>query len=184
MSANVLRLGAATLLALVVVGTAGAANSASFHDRTGDRGDAYLGLDISGLQVSSDDAGLLTFRITTVGRKQKIGSHDGFLDVLLDLDQNPDTGSLFYGAEVGLDLSSDGLGFQRLTGLKANRAPLPPSLRGSFHDGVATFTVKASDIGVAPDAGFNDLSTFNRRFRQVMGVTPTAYRARRRANDR
>jgi len=26
------------------------------------------------------------------------------------------------------------------------------------------------------DAGFNDLSTFNRRFRRIMGATPTAYR--------
>jgi AraC family transcriptional regulator len=32
---------------------------------------------------------------------------------------------------------------------------------------------------IAFDAGFNDLSTFNNRFRRVIGVTPTAYRARR-----
>jgi AraC-like DNA-binding protein len=30
---------------------------------------------------------------------------------------------------------------------------------------------------IALEAGFNDLSTFNRRFRRVMGVTPLAYRA-------
>ncbi|HUO97084.1 MAG TPA: helix-turn-helix transcriptional regulator [Rhizomicrobium sp.] len=35
---------------------------------------------------------------------------------------------------------------------------------------------------IAFDAGFNDLSGFNRRFRRVMGVTPGAYRARRAAN--
>jgi hypothetical protein len=151
-------LAAATLLALLVVGTARAANSLSFPDRTGDRGDAYGGLDISGLQVSSDDGGLLTFRVTTVGHKRKLGTYDGFVDVLLDLDQNPDTGSLFYGAEVGLDLSSDGLGFQRLTGFKSRSAPLPPSLSGSFRDGVVTFTVKASDLGVAPGVGFNVLA--------------------------
>jgi AraC family transcriptional regulator len=34
---------------------------------------------------------------------------------------------------------------------------------------------------VALDAGFDDLSTFNRRFRRVMGVSPSTYRARRRA---
>jgi AraC family transcriptional regulator len=33
---------------------------------------------------------------------------------------------------------------------------------------------------IAFDSGFNDLSTFNRRFRRVMGQTPSAYRARRR----
>ena len=32
---------------------------------------------------------------------------------------------------------------------------------------------------IAFDAGFNDLSTFNRRFRRVMGVSPSAYRTGR-----
>jgi AraC-like DNA-binding protein len=31
---------------------------------------------------------------------------------------------------------------------------------------------------IAFDAGFNDLSTFNRRFRRLMGVSPGAYRSR------
>lgn len=31
---------------------------------------------------------------------------------------------------------------------------------------------------IAFDAGFNDLSTFNRRFRRVMGASPSGYRAR------
>jgi AraC family transcriptional regulator len=33
---------------------------------------------------------------------------------------------------------------------------------------------------IAFDAGFNDLSTFNRRFRRVMGQTPSVYRAQQR----
>jgi AraC family transcriptional regulator len=33
---------------------------------------------------------------------------------------------------------------------------------------------------IAYNAGFCDLSTFNRRFRRIMGVTPTAYRRERR----
>lgn len=37
----------------------------------------------------------------------------------------------------------------------------------------------ASVSTIAFDAGFNDLSTFNRRFRRQMGETPGAYRARR-----
>lgn len=32
---------------------------------------------------------------------------------------------------------------------------------------------------IALEAGFGDLSTFNRRFRRVMGLTPSAYRARK-----
>jgi AraC-like DNA-binding protein len=34
---------------------------------------------------------------------------------------------------------------------------------------------------IAFDAGFNDLSTFNRRFRRVMGASPSVYRAREAA---
>jgi AraC family transcriptional regulator len=34
--------------------------------------------------------------------------------------------------------------------------------------------------GIAFDCGFGDLSTFNRRFRRVMGASPSAYRAGRR----
>jgi len=33
---------------------------------------------------------------------------------------------------------------------------------------------------IAYEAGFNDLSTFNRRFRRLMGSSPGAYRARER----
>jgi AraC family transcriptional regulator len=33
---------------------------------------------------------------------------------------------------------------------------------------------------VAYDAGFNDLSTFNRRFHRIMGVTPSVWRSRQR----
>jgi AraC family transcriptional regulator len=40
---------------------------------------------------------------------------------------------------------------------------------------------QASISAVAFDAGFDDLSTFNRRFRRVMGMSPSVYRARRRA---
>jgi AraC family transcriptional regulator len=33
---------------------------------------------------------------------------------------------------------------------------------------------------IAYEAGFNNLSTFNRRFRRLMGSSPGAYRARER----
>ncbi len=44
----------------------------------------------------------------------------------------------------------------------------------------AAMLLRQSERGVseiALDAGFEDLSTFNRRFRRVMGATPTVYRA-------
>lgn len=44
----------------------------------------------------------------------------------------------------------------------------------------AALRLRASDeqiAAIAFDAGFNDLSTFNRRFRRLMGMTPGNYRA-------
>jgi len=51
----------------------------------------------------------------------------------------------------------------------------------------AAVRIRQSDeaiSAIAYDAGFNDLSTFNRRFRCVMGATPTAYRRERRHGTR
>jgi AraC-like DNA-binding protein len=33
--------------------------------------------------------------------------------------------------------------------------------------------------GIAYEAGFGDLSTFNRRFRRIIGMTPGVWRSRR-----
>jgi AraC family transcriptional regulator len=45
---------------------------------------------------------------------------------------------------------------------------------------VATRLIETADAvsAIAFDAGFNDLSTFNRRFRRLFGVNPLEYRAR------
>jgi AraC family transcriptional regulator len=45
----------------------------------------------------------------------------------------------------------------------------------------AALRLRRSDepvAAIAYDAGFNDLSSFNRRFRRVMGKSPSAYRAK------
>ncbi|RUU52248.1 helix-turn-helix domain-containing protein, partial [Mesorhizobium sp. M2C.T.Ca.TU.009.01.2.1] len=46
----------------------------------------------------------------------------------------------------------------------------------------AAVRLRASDAAISTiafDTGFNDLSTFNRRFRREMGEAPSAYRAKR-----
>ena len=40
-------------------------------------------------------------------------------------------------------------------------------------------TASGSITSIAYGVGFNDLSTFNRRFRRIMGMTPRAWRSRR-----
>jgi len=62
----------------------------------------------------------------------------------------------------------------------AGMTPYQFLLRTRLHR--AAVRLKTSDApisAIAFDAGFNDLSTFNRRFRREMGKAPGAYRARR-----
>ncbi|KUM27640.1 AraC family transcriptional regulator [Mesorhizobium loti] len=62
----------------------------------------------------------------------------------------------------------------------AGMTPYQFLLRTRLHR--AAVRLRASDDAISTiafDAGFNDLSTFNRRFRREMGVTPGAYRVGR-----
>ena len=92
-------LAAASVLAAVFVGTALAANSGSFGDPSGDAGPSP---DITGVAISSDDAGMLTIKVTLANRGGLAASDE--VTVGIDSDQNPDTGAVFYGAEFALDL--------------------------------------------------------------------------------
>jgi AraC family transcriptional regulator len=67
-------------------------------------------------------------------------------------------------------------GFRRVAGMTPYQFVLRTRLnRAAVRLRTSSDTVSA----IAFDAGFNDLSTFNRRFRRVMGQTPSAYRTRR-----
>ena len=62
----------------------------------------------------------------------------------------------------------------------AGMTPHQYVLRTRLHR--AAVRLRQSDdavAGIAYDAGFNDLSTFNRRFRRLMGANPGAFRANR-----
>ncbi len=64
--------------------------------------------------------------------------------------------------------------FQQVVGM----TPYQYVLRMRLHRAAVRLRRSDDDIStVAFDAGFNDLSTFNRRFRRVMGLSPGAYRA-------
>src|SRR5690348_3296371 len=85
--------------ALVFAGVALAANGTSFSDAGGD---ASGSPDLTAVSVTNDDAGVVTVKLT-VGNRSTLGSGEG-VAIGLDTDQNPDTGSVFYGAEWELDL--------------------------------------------------------------------------------
>jgi AraC family transcriptional regulator len=64
--------------------------------------------------------------------------------------------------------------FRRLTGVTPHRYLVSARLRRAA---LALASSRRPVIAVALDAGFGDLSTFNRTFRAVFGLTPTQYRA-------
>jgi hypothetical protein len=158
---------ACTAAAPVVAGVAGAANSSSFTDTAGDAG---LTPDITRVDVSNDDTGTLTFRVA-VAPGRTIGLPGDELGVGLDLDQNPDSGTVFYGAEVGIVFEETTLQFMRANGAQFSDSASPPSLTGSIGDGFVTFSVKASDLGLKPTDGFN---VFGISHSYVTGNTDTA----------
>jgi AraC-like DNA-binding protein len=68
--------------------------------------------------------------------------------------------------------------FRRVVGM----TPHQFILRARLHDAAVQLRRSPEPVlDVALDAGFADLSTFNRRFRATMGITPGAYRRRERS---
>jgi AraC family transcriptional regulator len=66
--------------------------------------------------------------------------------------------------------------FRRLTGMTPHRYLVSARLRRAA---LALTSSRRPVIAVALDAGFGDLSTFNKTFRAVFALTPTQYRASR-----
>jgi hypothetical protein len=161
-------------------------------------GDGGSGVDITRVEISSYDEGGLTlsFWITVNGFFACSSDGDGEpAMVAVDLDENPDTRSAFYGTEVAFApagpvgdahlLRADGWDFRgarKQLGLGAGCGP-----------GSGGYTIDGSELGLKPGAGFNvvvaalgsegdiapDVGTFN--YQQVPGTTPPAlHRDRRR----
>ncbi|HEX5437963.1 MAG TPA: AraC family transcriptional regulator [Gemmatimonadaceae bacterium] len=85
-------------------------------------------------------------------------------------------------AELARDSASSPYHFLRVFQQVVGMTPHQFVLRTRLHR--AAVRLRRSDeriTTIALDAGFNDVSTFNRRFRRVMGVRPSAYRASGRA---
>jgi hypothetical protein len=149
------------------VGVALAANSASFVDPAGDIRGAP---DITRISVSSDDSGTVKVRVIFANRSRLRASEE--LGVGIDVDQDPDTGSVYYGQEFSIWLKVG-----RAVLYSASRsggfelAPPPDSLQGSFKAGVATFSFKAADLGIARGSGFN-LSVIDTAHSRPMDSAP------------
>jgi hypothetical protein len=176
------------LCAVVFAGTALAANGGSFFDAGGD---ALNSPDVTAVSITSDDAGMVTVKLTFANRPA--WTANDIAAVGLDTDQNPDTGSIFYGAEWELDLEGTLPSVLQATaeGL-FTQVPVPGSLRATVENGSVTFTFKASDFGIT--SGVNiyvigedrnwidvapDIRTFN--YQLVSGTPAPPLQADRRA---
>jgi AraC family transcriptional regulator len=67
--------------------------------------------------------------------------------------------------------------FRRLTGVTPHQYLISARLRRAA---LALASSRRPVLGIALDAGFGDLSTFNKRFRTTFGLTPTQYRTLQR----
>lgn len=164
---------AATIFSICVAG-AGADTSTSFPDRVRDAGSD---IDITGVDVESA-YGFLTLRVNVAGSYDWDQGQAGVI-VALDLDQNPDTGSAFYGTEVEFVFQDTGFGsaaqLYRSNGWDFRRVDSPFGLAWGWGDHFLEFDAGLSDLGLPPNAGFNvvaavpspntdtapDLGTFN-----------------------
>jgi hypothetical protein len=174
---------------LVLAGVAGADGQTSFPDPVGDSGSS---VDLTSLRVSSfgvsDSSAGVGLEATAVRNRLWCGGEGGDLPLLIaiDTDQNPDTGSAFYGTEVefAFDVRDNEPLFLRSSGWDfklARDQGFPGTECGPTVGGYFTET---SALGITPTSGFNvvaatvgqhidtapDIGTFN--YQPVAGTPP------------
>jgi hypothetical protein len=185
---------ACAVVGLVLAGVAGADSQTSFVDPVGDAGSSF---DITGLRVSSSQwpgvsYGGVEFEATVTHNRFWCRGEGGDLPLLIaiDTDQNPDTGSAFYGTEVEFAFSPpadarDGEAvFLRAHGWDFKGAGLPGGFGWGCGPTIGGYSIDTSALGITPTGGFNvvaatisshpdtapDLGTFN--YQQVAGTRP------------
>jgi len=80
------------------------------------------------------------------------------------------------GDEAAVVVERDGA----VATIRLNRPEQSNALDRASRAALALASSRRPVIAVALDAGFGDLSTFNKTFRAVFGLTPTQYRDMRR----
>lgn len=135
----------AVLAAALAVGTAGAANSVTYQDSTGEDPAAP---DITTTVVSNDDQGNLTFRINIPNRAQY--TRDIVIDIFVNTDANATTGDpQLLGADYAIELFLGEVSLFKWDGTNFTRRPGDPpatTLIYSWSGGV-TIRISAAELG-------------------------------------
>lgn len=144
------------LVALFAVVPAGASNTTTYQDSTGED---PLAPDITTVVVSNDDAGMITFQINIPNRPQL--SRDVALDMFVDSDSNPATGDpQTLGADYVIELFLGEVSLFRWDGTDFTRRvgdPPATSLIYAWASG-ATIKISATELGNTKKFGFNVLA--------------------------
>jgi hypothetical protein len=137
--------GIAVAACLVAAPLAGASNNALFSDATADAPETAP--DLTSVQVTNDDAGMVSFRISIPNRTAL--EDPDFIAVLVDADGNPRSGCArgTFGAEYALDVLARRFLFGRCSGGEWSFARKPPSFGGSFAGSTLTLRANRRDLG-------------------------------------
>jgi hypothetical protein len=142
---------AIVIVAFSTTGATSAPTDTSFVDAAGDqRGPQGAGLDITLVEVTNTNDGVVTFRVT-------IGNHRvlpprSFIAVFFDLDKNQDTGDLGDDAQIGWSPES-GLTLERWGGDRFVRFSVH-ELEAGFSDGVFTLRIPRTELANAASFDF------------------------------
>lgn len=144
--------GLAVLAAVFAVTPAGASNTTTYQDSTGENPAAP---DITTIVVSNDDAGMIAFQINIPNRPQL--TRDILVDMLVDTDANPATGDPDnLGADYAIELFLGEVALFKWDGTSlTRRAGDPPAttLIYSWAGGV-TIKISAAELGNTKKFGF------------------------------
>jgi len=127
-----------------------ATNSQSFPDSIGEDANAP---DITGVDVSNTDAGLITFHVKISNRPAL--TSDMLVLMWMDTDGNAATGDPdFAGADYALQLEPGAVGLFKWDGTTYNPADSQTSVTYGYDASGATLTVSAADLGGARVVNF------------------------------
>jgi hypothetical protein len=118
-------------------------NSQSFTDSTGEDPNAP---DITGIDVSNTDAGMITFHVKISNRPTF--TPDMLIVMWIDTDANPSTGDpQSLGADYAIVLVPGSVGLLKWDGTGYSNAPSQTSLTYSYDATGATINISATDLG-------------------------------------